>query len=261
MTPAARLNRLLSSHGLSVRSFTSSPGLGKKGGKAAREASRSSDNSSKSSSGAAATAPAASADAEDPFDFSALEADLARSVERLKADLSKLRAGGRFNPDVLEALRVTLGKSKNEGGGGGGVVKLGDVAQVVPKGRTVQVLVGETEHVKPITSTIQSSSLNLTPQPDPTGANPLLLLLHIPPPTAESRNAALAQAAKAGETAGLAIRNARQVQQKKLRQLQLAKSARPDDLKKAGQLMEKVVEKGAGEVKRIVDGARKVLDS
>lgn len=43
--------------------------------------------------------------------------------------------------------------------------------------------------------------------------------------------------------------------------MQLAKSARPDDLKKAGVAMEKVVEKGVGEVKRIVDGARKVLES
>lgn len=43
--------------------------------------------------------------------------------------------------------------------------------------------------------------------------------------------------------------------------MQLAKTARPDDLKKAGVLMEKVVEKGTGEVKKIVDGARKVLDS
>ena len=57
------------------------------------------------------------------------------------------------------------------------------------------------------------------------------------------------------------MRSARQTQQKKLRALQLAKSARPDDLKKAGVRMEKVVEKGAGEVKRIVDGAKKALDA
>lgn len=103
--------------------------------------------------------------------------------------------------------------------------------------------------------------MNMTPQPDPTGTNPLLLILTIPPPTADSRKAALSQASKAGETAGTSIRNARQTQQKKLRALQLAKSARPDDLKKAGAQMEKVVEKGTAEVKRIVDGARKVLDT
>ena len=41
----------------------------------------------------------------------------------------------------------------------------------------------------------------------------------------------------------------------------MAKTARPDDLKKAGVQMEKVVEKGVGEVKKIVDAAKKALDA
>lgn len=103
--------------------------------------------------------------------------------------------------------------------------------------------------------------MSLTPQPDPTGQNPLMLVVNIPPPTADSRKAAVAAATKAGEAAGLGIRSARGVQQKRLRAMQLAKSARPDDLKKAGVVMEKAVEKGTAEVKRVVDGAKKVLDS
>jgi hypothetical protein len=55
----------------------------------------------------------------------------------LKDDLSKLRAGGRFNPELLENLRVQPDKNSQS------KVRLSDVAQVVPKGRTVQVLVGE----------------------------------------------------------------------------------------------------------------------
>jgi ribosome recycling factor len=89
----------------------------------------------------------------------------------------------------------------------------------------------------------------------------LLLLLQIPPPTAESRKAVVAEAAKAGEKASTAVRDARGKQQKKLRAMQVAKSARPDDLKKAGTLMEKAVEKGAAEVKKVVDNAKKVLES
>ena len=58
-----------------------------------------------------------------------------------------------------------------------------------------------------------------------------------------------------------AVRNARQGQQKKLRAMQLAKSARPDDLKKAGAQMEKVVDKGVQEVKQIVDAAKRALDA
>lgn len=118
------------------------------------------------------------------------------------------------------------------------------------------------QHVKPIISSIvQSPNLSLTPQPDPTGQDPLLLVLNIPPPTAESRQAAVDEAAKAGEKASASIRDARGKQQKKLRALQLSKSARPDDLQKAGAMMEKVVEKGTAELKKVVENAKKVLKS
>ena len=116
------------------------------------------------------------------------------------------------------------------------------------------------KHVKPTTSAIQSSNLNLTPQPDPTGNNPLLLVINIPPPTAESRRATVNEATKAGEKASTSIKDGRGKQQKKLRSMQVNKSARPDDLKKAGDRMEKIVEKGQVEVKKIVDNAKKVLD-
>lgn len=109
-----------------MKSFTTSARVSKKGGKAAREESK-------------ASAPVASASSDDPYDFSALEADIKTCIERLKDDLSKLRAGGRFNPEVLENLRVQPDKASNQ------TVKLSDVAQVLPKGRTVQVMVGEKE--------------------------------------------------------------------------------------------------------------------
>ncbi|KAK4565470.1 hypothetical protein LTR86_004087 [Recurvomyces mirabilis] len=232
----------------SRRAFSTSPSLCKKGGKAARE--EKSSTTPTNSKGSPSTTPT-----DDPFDFTTLEADIASAIERLKTDLSKLRAGGRFNPEVLENLRVQPDKSSNQ------TVKLSDVAQVIPKGRVVQIMVGEKDHIKPTTTAIQSSTLSLTPQPDPTGTNPLLLIINIPPPTAESRKAVVDEASKAGEKAGTSLRDARGKQQKKLRALQVAKSARPDDLKKAGTLMEKVVEKGTGEVKRIVDSAKKVLES
>jgi multidrug efflux pump subunit AcrB len=108
------------------RTFSTTPSLLKKGGKAARDESKSQSASQKDA-----------APAEDPSDFTALEADIAAAVERLKDDLSKLRAGGRFNPELLENLRVQPDKNS------GSKVRLSDVAQVVPKGRTVQVLVGE----------------------------------------------------------------------------------------------------------------------
>ena len=112
----------------SAKSFSTSACLSKKGGKAAREEKKA-DSKGKNDAAAAAT--------EDPYDFSGLESDIASTLERLKNDLSKLRAGGRFNPEVVENLRVQPDKQSNQ------TVKLNDVAQVIPKGRTVQILVGE----------------------------------------------------------------------------------------------------------------------
>ena len=109
------------------RPFSTTPSLLKKGGKAARDESKSQ----------AASQGKDAAPTDDPSDFSALEADIAAAVERLKDDLSKLRAGGRFNPELLENLRVQPDKNNTA------KVRLSDVAQVVRKGRTVQVLVGE----------------------------------------------------------------------------------------------------------------------
>ena len=71
---------------------------------------------------------------------------------------------------------------------------------------------------------------------------------------------ALTTASKAGEAAAHTVRQARGAQQKKLRAMGLARMAGPDDLRKAGEKMEKVVEKGNAEVKKVAEGARKVLE-
>lgn len=229
----------------SSRPFSTTATCLKKGGKAAREEKNA--QASTSSKSAPAT--------DDPFDFAALEADINISIQKLKNDLSKLRPSGRFNPQVVEDLRVQIDKSSSQ------TIRLNDVAQVVPKGRQIHIMVGEKEHLKPTTTAIQSSGLNLTPQPDPTGTDPLLLVLNIPPPTAESRRAVVAEASKAGEKAKTSVHDARAKQQKRLRTMQLGKSARPDDLKKAQGRMEKVVEKGNTEVKFVVEAYKKILEA
>ncbi|TGO10222.1 hypothetical protein BTUL_0141g00270 [Botrytis tulipae] len=226
--------------------FQSTPTLLKKKDKGNKNSSSEPESSSSTSSSAAA-------EDNDPFDFSTLQAGIDKSLEKLKNDLGKLRTGGRFNPEVLEGLRVKLGKDAKES------FRLGDLAQVLPKGgRSVVVLVGEKDHIKPILSTIQSSTLSLQPTPDP--HNPLALNIPIPPPTKESRDAALQAASKAGEIASNGVRNARGAMQKKLRAMEVKKTVRPDDSKKAHKEMEKVVEKGNGEVKKIVDAARKGME-
>jgi hypothetical protein len=74
----------------------------------------------------------------DPYDLSQLQDGIAATVSRLKDELSKLRVGGRLNTEALESLRVQPSKASKE------TVKLGELAQVVPKGgRMVTILASE----------------------------------------------------------------------------------------------------------------------
>ena len=112
---------------IAVRCISSTPVLYKKGGKANMSHTRT-DSSP----------PVTPTD--EAFDFSTLESGILKALEKLTHDLSQLRSGGRFNPDVVENLKVQLGKA-----GSKETVRLKDLAQVVPKGRLLNVIVGEKE--------------------------------------------------------------------------------------------------------------------
>lgn len=76
--------------------------------------------------------------------FDKLESDIARIADRLKDDLSKLRAG-RADPSILEGLDVVVDKAQ------GDAVPLRDVAHVVTKGRGLAVTVYEAAVCAPST--------------------------------------------------------------------------------------------------------------
>ncbi|KAJ5975206.1 hypothetical protein N7481_008913 [Penicillium waksmanii] len=233
---------------LHQRTFANSPCLYKKKDKGSSKKAPTSASDSQSS-------PAATgSEGPDPFDLSHLQTGISTAVSRLKDDLSKLRAGGRFNTATLEGLKVQLSKDSADS------FKLGDLAQVVPKGgRMVTILAAEEEHIKPISSSIISSNLSLTPQADP--HNPLQLNIPIPPPTKESRDQSVTVAKAAFEKAAASVRDARGSMHKRLQDMQKKKTARPDDVRNATVQMEKVTEKGHKEVKDLFDGARKMLET
>lgn len=114
------------------RNFTGSPALYKKKDKGAK----------KGANPDAEASPAATT-TEDPFDLSILHSGISTAISRLKDDLSKLRAGGRFNTATLEGLKVQLSKDSQD------VVRLGDLAQVVPKGGRMVTILAAEEQVRP----------------------------------------------------------------------------------------------------------------
>ncbi|KAI0468514.1 ribosome recycling factor [Xylaria cf. heliscus] len=145
------------------------PGRGKSAEKPA-------NNSSSSSSAEADDGPKhPQPSPEEPLNFADVESRLQRHAEHFKASLKKMHTGGRFDPDVVGALSVTVDKKA------GDAYPLRELAQVVPRGgRAVSLLVHEAAYVKPIMSAVQASpDFNQQPQRDPD--NELELLLKVEP--------------------------------------------------------------------------------
>ncbi|KAL8703860.1 MAG: hypothetical protein Q9201_002949, partial [Fulgogasparrea decipioides] len=92
---------------------------------------------------------------ENPLDFSALENEIERVVKDLREEVQRIRPGG-LNIDDVENARVQLkGQTGNAGGPKGrgsgrekgqlrgDVVKVGDLCQIVQRGRVLVCMVGE----------------------------------------------------------------------------------------------------------------------
>ncbi|KAH8197100.1 hypothetical protein TruAng_008739 [Truncatella angustata] len=135
-----------------------------------------SDASSPSSSGGGGSSQHPTPNPEEPLDFADVQSRLAKASETPLENLKKLKAGGRFNPDLIGALRVVPDKQE-----GGASYPLRELAQVVPKGgRTISILVHEAESIKPIMSAIQASrDFNQQPQRDPDNELELVLKMEL----------------------------------------------------------------------------------
>ena len=116
------------------------------------------------------------------------------------------------------------------------------------------------QHIKPITTAIAASPHSLTPLA-PEHNNPLTIQVPLPPPTGDTRREAVEAAKKAAEKADISVQRTRQDHNKLIRKYEVNKDVRPDDVQKAKKRMEEVIKKGHDEVKRIADGAKRVLES
>lgn len=202
----------------------------------------------------------------DPYDFTELQAGIDTAIARLKDALTKTRDAGRVTPEMIEALPVELNikhpdQSLPKGKGETAhheSTKVGNIASVAPKGgRMLQVFAAEESHVKPLCAAIMASEHSLNPDVDKN--NSLLILVPVPPATAETRAQAAAEAKKCFDKAGLEVRNARGDAQKRFRKMELDKLVIKDELKKAHKQMEDVAKKGQDEAKKVYDGALKAL--
>ncbi|KAL9611022.1 MAG: hypothetical protein Q9167_004303 [Letrouitia subvulpina] len=189
---------------------------------------------------------------EDPLDLTKYENEIKEIQQQSREDLSKIRPGG-VSVEQVEETRVHLGK----GTGRKDAVNVGDLSQVIARGREVVILVGEKEHTHSIVSALLSThSLSTLP---PSSHAPLELHVPIPPTTSESRQRAQKVASARGQEALHQLREARGAQHKTFRALKLAQKVGPDQRRRAEKQMEKMNENANAEVKRMVEEKRRAL--
>ena len=90
---------------------------------------------------------------------------------------------------------------------------------------------------------------------------PTTLTVPIPPPTGDARQLTIKSAKNAMATATSRVKAIRQQHRKMLQTLKQEDKVRPDDFRKAEQLMEKIIEKSNKEVKKIGENAQRTLES
>lgn len=176
---------------------------------------------------------------EDPFDLSDLEAAFAKAAEHHIDNLKKLRTGGRFNPDVIGALRVRPDKKDPA------TFPLHELAAIVPKGgRTISILVHELDHVKPVLSAIQTSP-DFNQQPQRVEDNEQELVLKVEAEKADDVAKRVKEICHAWRGQIREHRHKRDVVLKKWR---ADNTILPDDLKRIEKDMQKLQDKKMAEI-------------
>ncbi|KAJ4371383.1 ribosome-recycling factor [Neocucurbitaria cava] len=230
-----------------IRSFSLSSPLQKKAGKANKAHARTDSTPPVNNAGAATPT-------DEAYDVSGLESQILKAIEKLTHDLSQLRGGREIESRGCGEPERAIRHKGRPG-------RPWEGECTVRRHRT-----GRTER-ESAERCLWRRSVPLPPRHTPSPlsplnpATPLTIQVPMPPPTGESRRAAVDSAVKASERADKWIQTARQEHNKKLRKYELNRDVLPDDLQKAKKRMEEVVKKGHGEVKRISDGAKRVLES
>ncbi|KAK7985014.1 ribosomal recycling factor protein [Apiospora saccharicola] len=129
-----------------------------------------------SNSGGASSSQHSGPTPEEALDFADVESRLTKIASHANESLKKIKGGGRFNPDLIGAVKVQPDRKESSVS-----YPIRELASVIPKGgRTISLLVHEEAYIKPIMSAIQMHrDFNQQPQRSPD--NELELILKVEP--------------------------------------------------------------------------------
>ncbi len=123
-------------------------------------------------------------------------ASMTKTLEHLKADLVKIRAG-KANPAILDGVKVDYYGTPTD------ISKVANIS--ITDSKTLSIQPWEKSMLAPIEQSIFQANLGITPMND--GEN---VRISIPPLTEDRRKLLVKQAKAAGEEAKVSIRNERQ---------------------------------------------------
>jgi ribosome recycling factor len=208
---------------------------------------------------------------EEPLDFADVRSRLDKASGRTVETLKRMRSGGRFNPEQVGALKVTVHEHAPAAGATGAkkgeaaaavattaTYPLRELAQVVPKGgRTISLLVHEEASVKAILSAVQASpDFNQQPQRDPD--NPLELVLKV---EAEKREDLVKRVKGLCHDWRERVRQVRQKRDKVHAQWKKDGSLLPDMKRKADTELDKVIKVKIAEIDAAEKEALKAVEA
>ncbi|MBT7081811.1 MAG: ribosome recycling factor [Chloroflexi bacterium] len=166
------------------------------------------------------------------------EARMGKSVESLKHELGKLRAG-RAHPSLLDQISVDYY---------GTSTPLSQVANVnASDARTLTVAPWEKTMVQPIEKAIMESDLGLNP-----ATAGMLIRIPLPPLTEERRRDLVKVVKHEGESAKVAIRNIRRDANSDFKDLVKEKEISEDDERRAEDAVQKLTDRFVAEVDQTV---------
>lgn len=172
-----------------------------------------------------------------------MTAHMDKSLQSLKADLSKVRTG-RASTGLVDPVHVDYYGSS---------VPINQIANVTtPDARTIQIAPWEGNMIGAIEKAILAANIGFTPQNDGK-----VVRIPLPPLTEERRKDMVKLIKKMGEETKVAIRTHRRDGNEEIKKAEKAKTMTEDESKKAQDLVQKKTDEKVAEVDKIVAAKEK----
>lgn len=174
-----------------------------------------------------------------------LEASMAKALESLKYQLTKIRTG-RASASVLDGVSVDYY---------GTLTAVKQVGQIsTPEARLLQIQPFDKSLIAAIEKAILGANLGLTPSNDGN-----LIRIPFPALTEERRKEQVKEIKKFGEEAKIAIRNARRDQNEVVKKAEKDKEVSEDDSKKYQTEIQTITDKFVKDVDKVIEAKEKEL--